>query len=296
MSAADHPPTVTVPSKAPRCAAALALAAYGTARADLASIAALRRTIPAWAPADTPGHFLKHADEQTVVAVAAVDRAIAASGEDVSAYRNFAIIAAPRFVGRIAGAETLARFQAGGGPSVSPHTIPQHSLHSISGALSILLASREPNFGVGGIATALAEGLLAALTLPAPTARGIWLVATAFEPEPKLEASGRCLNEPAVCAAALAFRPIATAQCKGRLWLERSIPCRTQPGESADGGGAPSVTELIALLAAAAERGGVGGCQRGSLRWRFPGGATVIFEAHAKLEASAPASGLAAAA
>ena len=56
------------------------LIGWGTARADLAAIAAMRKTLPAWAPKDTPGHFLKHADEQTVLAVAAVDQAIQLAG------------------------------------------------------------------------------------------------------------------------------------------------------------------------------------------------------------------------
>src|SRR6187399_2186108 len=117
------------------------LLGWGTARADLAAIAAMRKKLPTWAPPDTPGHFLKYADEQTVLAVAALDR-----------------------------------FGRGGGPAISPHVIPQHSLHSISGALSILLASRQPNFGIGGTAESLAEGLLAALTFPANGRTGTLLV------------------------------------------------------------------------------------------------------------------------
>jgi hypothetical protein len=157
------------------------LLGWGTSRADLATIAGLRKKLPAWAPPDTPGHFLKHADEQTVLAVAAIDQAISSSNLDVQQFQNWSIIAAPRFIGRIAGVSTLERFGRGGGPAISPHVIPQHSLHSISGALSILLSSRQPNFGIGGTADSLAEGLLAALTFPANGRTGALLVATAWE-------------------------------------------------------------------------------------------------------------------
>src|SRR6478609_201011 len=150
------------------------LLGWGTSQADLATIAGLRKKLPAWAPSDTPGHFLKHSDEQAVLAVAAVDQTISSAGLDARQFQNWSIIAAPRFIGRIAGVGTLARFGRGGGPAISPHVIPQHSLHSISGALSILLSSRQPNFGVGGTGDSLAEGLFAALTIPSANCAGAW--------------------------------------------------------------------------------------------------------------------------
>src|SRR6185369_2658758 len=104
----------------------------------------------------------------------------------ISDYRRWVVIAAPRFIGRVAGGATLNRYCRGGGPAISPHLIPQHSLHSISGALSILLASRQPNFGVGGTGDSLAEGLLAALTGPQADCGGVWFVSTAWSPEPQL--------------------------------------------------------------------------------------------------------------
>src|SRR5438067_7535726 len=109
--------------------ATLDLRGFGTARADLTAIAAMRKSLPAWAPHDTPGHFLKHADEQTVLAVSGLDRAIQGSGLAAESYRDWAIIAAPRYIGRIAGTTTLDRYSRGGGSAISPHVIPQHSLH-----------------------------------------------------------------------------------------------------------------------------------------------------------------------
>src|SRR3954452_9413367 len=96
----------------------LNLRAFGTARADLAAIATIRKSLPAWAPKDTPGHFLKHADEQTVLAVAAIDQAIASGSLAPESCRDWAIIAAPRFIGRLAGVTTLERFAHGCGPAI----------------------------------------------------------------------------------------------------------------------------------------------------------------------------------
>jgi hypothetical protein len=199
------------------------LAGWGMASADLSEVAALRRVLPGWAPADTPAHFLKHADEQTVVAVAAIDRAMAQWGLAIETVRPWPIVAAPQCIGRMAGAATLGRFARSGAPAVSPHLIPQHSLHSVSGALSILLGSRAANLGVSGGANSLEEGLLALLTLVAAwNVPGAWLVGTAMEPEPQLTDEGRCLNAPRAWAVALAIDLSAAAARCGQLMVRRA--------------------------------------------------------------------------
>jgi hypothetical protein len=253
-------------------ALALNLVAWGTVRADLVQAAMLRKQLPAWAPEGTPGHFLKHADEHTIVAVSAVDRAIREHGMDVHALREWSIIAAPRFLGRFAGAAALERYGRGGGPALSPHLIPQHSLHSVSGALSILLASRRPNLGVGGGADAIAEGLLAALTLPRTShCPGVWLVATAWEPEPVLDLRGNCTNSPACYAAALALESAARVSSVGGVGrLEIEIDCSPATGEEDS---FTTVPELCRLLDA--------GWVENSLRWRMPGGVAVILRGRA---------------
>lgn len=194
------------------------LAGWGVAWADLGEVAALRRLLPAWAPADTPAHFLKHADEQTVVAVTALDRAIAQWDLPLPMVRPWPIVAAPQCIGRMAGAATLGRFARGGAPTVSPHLIPQHSLHSISGALSILLGSRAANLGVSGGAGAVEEGLLVLRTLAvAWKVPGAWLIGTAMEPEPQLNDEGQCLNRPRAWAVALALDLSGAAVRCGQL-------------------------------------------------------------------------------
>jgi hypothetical protein len=258
------------------------LIGWGTARADLATIAGMRKKLPAWTPTDTPGHFLKYSDEQTVLAVAAVDQAISSADLDVKQFQNWSIIAAPRFIGRIAGVGTLARFDRGGGPAISPHVIPQHSLHSISGALSILLSSRQPNFGVGGTGDSLAEGLFAALTFPAGNRAGVLLVATAWEPEPQLDNEGNCTNSPVCHAVTLGLQATAAASDSGNLRLsvdDGSIDARRTVHWFENAAG------LCNRLAAL-----VPGGPAGYFAWRLPWGATLALEAResvAELNAAA---------
>jgi hypothetical protein len=208
---------------------------WGLAQLALRDIAPLRKAIPAWAPPDTPNHFFKYSDEQTILAVRAVDNAMERRGLDVQKQRDWAIITAPQFMGRVSGANVFRRFHAGGASAVSPHTIPQHSLHSVSGALSVLLASRGPNVAVGGGPGALAEGLLAATSLfDNAEAPGCWLVCTAWNPEPLPNREGNCVTEAVCHAFALALRPATAAGRCGRLTLrcdDRLPPksCATQP-------------------------------------------------------------------
>jgi len=252
---------------------ALEICALGTARADLQQIAALRKSLPTWAPQDTPGHFLKYADEQTVVAVAAVDQAIQADRASLGDLHRWAIVAAPRFVGRLGGVATLERFGRGGGPAISPHLIPQHSLHSASGALSILLASRCPNLGVGGGADAVSEGLLTALTLPAGSeARGLWLVCTAWNPEPVLNLQGECTNAPICYAAALAMQSAVEGEARGRLQLQ--VTPRDREPRSADAEvTSPSVAELCAAIDGRSQSS-----DAGQFHWQLNWGATLTLD------------------
>ena len=223
---------------------------YSTLSLPLAEAQALRKSIPSWAPADTPGHFFKYSDEQTIACVQVVDRLIAAEGLDVADCRDWGILVAPRFIGRLAGAGIRERFQKRGDQGVSPHTLPQHSLHSPSGALSILLGTRGPNVGMGGGPNSLTEGLLAALTMfdlnaPSSSGAGLWFVATDWSPEPLPDEQGHCTT-PAVChAIALLLRPASTAGLLGHLTLQLGNEANVAQQRSAHG---TRIDQLIQAL------------------------------------------------
>jgi hypothetical protein len=253
---------------------ALGLTGSGSLRADLAAIPAMRKSVPAWAPPDTPGHFLKHSDEQTVLAVAAVDRLVQSLGGDAARLRNWPIVAAPQFIGRLGGTTMLLRFARSGAPSISPHLIPQHSLHSISGALSILLGSHEPNFGVGGAAGSLAEGLLASLTCPVANAPGVIFVATAFDPEPQIDQAGQCTNSPTAHALALALEPAAASSPYGYLRLETTDQEYYEATRSARLHDGTTLPEVIAGFEDLAQAGG-----QCTFRWQLTPALAVVLAA-----------------
>ncbi|HEX5104092.1 MAG TPA: hypothetical protein VFV87_09795, partial [Pirellulaceae bacterium] len=161
-----------------------AVVAAGSSAVRLGDFAPLRKEPPRFGGVELAGHFLKHADEQTIVALKAVGRAIERRRLDPRQMTDWAIVAAPRYIGHLAGASILDRFARQGGSGVPPHAVAQNSLHSISGAASIVLGLHGPNVGVGGGPWAIGDGLAAALTLfDASRVPGVWLLVTQFEPE-----------------------------------------------------------------------------------------------------------------
>lgn len=186
------------------------IAGWGYAHLRGAEFAAFRRSLPKWAVEGTPLHFFKHADEQTMLAVQAVDNAIQRNGFEPRTQTGFGVLAAPRFLGRHAAAAVIRRHLKDGAQGVTPHIIAQHSLHSVSGAISVLLGCQGPNLGVGGGPRALDELLLTQLTLfSTATIPGVWLVGTSWDPEPLIDRDGNCLNDPECFAFALAVQATA---------------------------------------------------------------------------------------
>jgi hypothetical protein len=187
---------------------ACSLAAWGVVVASVAELPALRDQ-PGGpdAPAIAP-RFLRHSDEQTVVGLAAVLRAMSDAALRGTCYDDWGVVAAPVFPGRLGGAGTFTKFHEGGPAAISPHIIPQHSLHSVSSAISICLGMRGPNFGIGGGRQALAEGLTVAMSLvDQSTLPGLWLVLTQWAPEPVPDGRGSTQTETVCMGVALALLP-----------------------------------------------------------------------------------------
>ncbi|MDX1946623.1 MAG: beta-ketoacyl synthase N-terminal-like domain-containing protein [Pirellulaceae bacterium] len=206
-----------------------AIVASATASASLAAIGPMRKQPPRFAGVDLPGHFLKHADEQTVIALEALRRAVEQAGLDPREQTDWAIVAAPRFIARVAGAHILTRYGDGGAPTVPPHALAQNSLHSVAGAASIALGLHGPNVGLGGGPGAISDGLTAALTLlDGAACPGLWLLFSQWEPEPIPDGQGRATNDPVCHAVALALRlgekSSATLRLTTRLGLVPAEP------------------------------------------------------------------------
>ena len=200
---------------------ACGIVGHAACAARLSEIAALRDAAgPPGAPA-LPARFLRHCDEQTVVGIHAVLRAIAALPHAGRVVGDDAVVAASCQAGRIMAAKSLALLKTGGAVTVSTHIVPQASLHSAAGAVSVALGMHGPHLGVSGGADALAEGLLAAITLAADAgAPRVWLVVSEWDDEPVLDATGAATDDPVCRALALAIEPGSTAA----LGLEVHLP------------------------------------------------------------------------
>jgi len=128
--------------------------------------------------------FLKHSEDQTVLALHAVLTTIADAGWQHQSFVDWGVVAAPNFFGRISIARTAERFQTEGAWGISPHLIPHQSLHAVSGTISQALQIHGPNFGVGGGPNSGADAFLLAATLLADGGPpGLWLILSGYEAE-----------------------------------------------------------------------------------------------------------------
>jgi hypothetical protein len=177
--------------------AACGVASHALVEATLAEIPGLRdQPVPEGVPA-LPSRYLRHCDEQTVVGIRAVLAAIAAHPEPRPTFADYGVVAAPCQAGRIATAQSLAMLRTAGGVAVSPHIVPQCSLHSLAGAVSVALGMHGPNIGTSGGEHAVSEGLITSISLLAANPAtgnsppGIWLVVSGWSQEPLLDATGK---------------------------------------------------------------------------------------------------------
>ncbi len=173
--------------------AACGVAGHALVEASLAEIPGLRdQPVPEGVPT-LPSRFLRHSDEQTVVGIRAVLAAIAAHPEPTLSFAGYGVVASACQSGRIATAQSLAMLRTAGGVAVSPHIVPQCSLHSLAGAVSVAFGMHGPNIGTSGGQHAVSEGLFTSLSLLAADASlpGIWLVVSGWTEEPSLDATGK---------------------------------------------------------------------------------------------------------
>lgn len=153
-----------------------------------------------------PATILRHADEQTVAALAAVLHAIHDFQMNRTDFRDWGLAAAPCFLGRTTLAVALQRLAAEGAWGISPHFIPHRSQHAVSGTISQVLKIFGPNFGTGGGPGGVLQALLAgSVLLQGNRLPGVWIVATEWEPEAIPDLAGRIPPDTACHALALAL-------------------------------------------------------------------------------------------
>lgn len=177
-------------------------------RADAATIAQARRQPIAVGTEKLAVSILKHADDQTMLALLAVLEALEIHRWRDQSFADWGVIAAPTFFGRVNSALAIQRYRQEGAWGVSPHLIPHQSLHASSGTISQLLKIHGPNFGVGGGPNPAPDSLLFAAALLADgSLPGLWLIVTGHESEWIPAADGAAVPPPICQAAALALTP-----------------------------------------------------------------------------------------
>jgi hypothetical protein len=230
-------------------AANCAVASHALVEAPLSTIAALRDQPPPAGAPSLPSRFLRHCDEQTVVGMRAVLEAIARHPEPRPAFDRYGVIGSSCAAGRISAAQTLAQLKTGGAVVVSPHIVPQCSLHAPASAVSVALGMHGPTIGSSGGPHALSEGLFTAFSLLQNAAcAGIWLVVTEWDEEPRLDASGKPLDDPLCRALAIALVPAGDAAAALTLHLHRHAEIEAHAGQEAQS--LASFARAIAMCAA----------------------------------------------
>ena len=260
MDSTLHPST---PSPVVRCP----VAAHAAVRATADMLAQWRQQPPPLTGQPLPASLVKHSDDQTLAAVAALYAALEGRGWLGQSFTDWGVIAAPNFFGRAGNAHAIQRFGQEGAWGVSPHVIPHHSLHALSGTISQMLKIHGPNFGISGAAQACQDAfLIAAALLAEATVPGLWLLLSGHDREwlplenGKLEPAGPLVAATPACdavvceAVALALMP-ATAPADG-------LTLRIGPELNRVGLADLTLPALVSALDAA-------GPMRG--HWRLPG-------------------------
>ena len=183
------------------------VAAHAALRASAETIAVWRKQPIVVGAEKMPVSFLKHAEDQTILALRTILAALEAQGWQERSFADWGVIAAPNLFGRVSTALTIQRYKQEGAWGVSPHLIPHQSLHGMSGTISQALKINGPNFGVGGGPNASPDAfLLAAALLADGQLPGLWVVLTGYETE-WIPAANESIPAPMCEAVALALTP-----------------------------------------------------------------------------------------
>ncbi|HND51721.1 MAG TPA: beta-ketoacyl synthase N-terminal-like domain-containing protein [Pirellulaceae bacterium] len=170
---------------------------------------------------------LKLVDEQTVVAVTTILRAIEEAGWQNRSFSDWGVISAPRYFGRDRLASGYERYQRSAVRGMSPLLIPNAMLNAVSGTASVALGTHGMNFGVGGSSGQLHDLLLVgASLLQMKQMAGLWMVLSQWDPEPHPgEANSSPSPQPSMgYGIALALVPPGAESARASFEIARSAP------------------------------------------------------------------------
>jgi hypothetical protein len=182
------------------------VAAWATLRVDGQTIGEWRKQPVVVGAEKMPISFLKHAEDQTILALKTVLYAIEQQGCSDRSFTEWGVIAAPNLFGRVSIAQTIQRYQQEGAWGVSPHLIPHQSLHAMSGTISQALKIYGPNFGISGGPNGGPDAfLIAAAMMTDARLPGLWVVLTGYESEWIPAGDGKPTSPPICQSVALAL-------------------------------------------------------------------------------------------
>lgn len=190
----------------------LAIVAHGSAALTAAELAAVRQSpsdgvSPRLGPRfhKLKPQFLKHSEEQTLAALAAVSAALE-TGEVAHDFDRWSIVSSTRYLARTAFAAVIDKYQVDGPWGVSVQAIPHGTPHAVASTLSLALGIHGPSIGVGAAAGDESQALLSAASLlQNPHWPGAWLLFSAWSSEAPAEVvDSHSKAVPTCIAAALA--------------------------------------------------------------------------------------------
>ena len=226
------------------------LRAFGVVEATAEDVAELRKQPGPSGGLSPPANLLNHAEDQTVVALAAVLCAIHDGGLTGQSFTDWAVVGAPRFPGRVSFASSMEKFRRQSALSVSPLIIPFQSLHAVSSMISLALRIHGPSLGVGGGFDGLTQALLLGLSLrQAQDVGGVWVVVTGWDPEALPVHEEANTTRPVCRAAALALFPEAAGASGSRFRTVLRPESGTVEQES------PNLPGLVRFLGGASNTG-----------------------------------------
>ena len=194
-----------------------AVTAYATTRFRYEDVNALRKQSENL-PGALGNSVLRHSDEQTLAALAAVREAVNRFGSRPDDFEKWGVVCSTRYLGRSAFAQALTKFAVDGPWNVSVQVVPNRSLHSPASMVGLALGCHGPCVGVGGGLDGETDAWLTATSLlDQQSLPGMWLIFSGWEPDEHIDIDGNPLTETRCTALVLALQPESAVAAKARL-------------------------------------------------------------------------------
>lgn len=194
-----------------------AVAAFATIRMTFEEVNALRKKSDSL-PGNLGNSLLRHADEQTLAALAAARDTVARMECPPQEFGDWGVVCSTRYLGRKAFAESLTKFAAEGPWNVSVQVVPNRSLHSPGSMVGLALGCHGPCIGVGGGLDGETDAWITAMTLLDQHAMpGMFMIFSGWEPDEHIDVEGKPLTDSRCTSLVLALQPSTAKSSVARL-------------------------------------------------------------------------------